>query len=65
MDNILLYLNRYNLLDDAEHRFKPKRSTLTNLFCAQKDYSSLIEAKQDVDMAFLVFGVINHKVFLA
>lgn len=45
------------------------RSTLANRFCAQEDNSSLIDAKQDVDVVFLDlsndFDMANRRFLLA
>lgn len=52
-DNIQLHLTWNNLLKYALHVCMPNVSTLTNLLCAVEYFSSLDDAKQDVDMVFL------------
>lgn len=46
-----------------------KSSTLTYLLYAQENYSSLIDAKQDVHMVFFdlskAFEIVNHRLLLA
>lgn len=68
-DRILLHLTWNNLLNDTQHEFMPKRSTLANLLCVKEDCLSRIDAKQDVYMVFVdlskVSIVVNYRFIIA
>lgn len=68
-DSNLLHLAIYNILNDTQHEFMHKSSTLTDRLCTQEDDSSLIDAKQDADMVFLnlskSFDAVNYILLLA
>jgi hypothetical protein len=53
---IVAYLKRNNILSDAQHGFRAKRSTITQLILSVNDWSKALDTGNQVDIAYLDFA---------
>ena len=57
--NIFTHLNRYNLLTNAQHGFRKKRSCDAQLVSTTNDFAESLNEGEQMDT--MAFGKVNHR----
>ena len=60
--NIMTHLDKFNVLDDAQHGFRKKRSCISQLLTTVDDFASCLKNHQQIDAILLDFSKAFDKV---
>ena len=54
--NIINFLEKFNVLDDAQHGFRKKRSCISQLIVTLNDFANCLKNKEQIDAILLDFS---------
>ena len=60
--NIINFLEKFNVLDDAQHGFRKKRSCISQLIVTLNDFANCLKNKEQIDAILLDFSKAFDKV---
>ena len=60
--NIINFLEKHNVLDDAQHGFRKKRSCISQLIITLNDFANCLKKKEQIDAVLLDFSKAFDKV---